>query len=314
MNRGSRRNSKIRHNRENFAQMRGLRRSSSQLRDLRVSSESQRRDRVQKESRIRTAAAVLSNQDIYHERKKGNISIYPFHTRYLTDSSYYVTMGENYYISRDKGDYFNPWNKKRVYNQWDGPYKAVKIEDGEMFEKCGIPIGKRVIIIPGETSILTHTQEFIGGLNYVAGELRGKLTLCYGGLTILNECSWLGVGDIGRKTLIIRNTSKSPAVIPVGAKIAQVIFHYTGLPKFFLKGELQSAENLETIVKEWNPTGMLPKPPTKKFSIDKLQDPNLIENPTKDYDPEAVDEPYESESESQSEGSEGGSEGKCSLD
>lgn len=285
--------SKMRHNRENFSEMRVIRRSSNNL----FSSEERRKYlKNKKASRIRTAAAVLTNQDIFHERKVGNISIYPFHTRNLINSSYCVTIGENYYTSMNKGDYFNPWNKRRVYNQWDGPYKAIKIEDGEMFEKCGIPIGKRAIIIPPETSILTHTQEFIGGLNYIASEIRGKLTLAYGGMMLCNECSWLGIGDIDRKILIIRNLSKSPAVIPVGAKIAQVIFHYTGLPKFYLKGEIQSTENLESIVKEWTPARMLPKPPSKKFSIDKMQDPNLVIKPDEYYDPETINEPYESES------------------
>lgn len=296
----SRRNSKIGHRRENFVQMRGLRSTTKLL----SSSETQRKIRVQKESRIRNAAAILTNQDIYHERKKGNISIYPFHTRCLTDTSYFVTMGENYYVSRNRGEYVNPWNKRRLQDHWDGPYKAITVKDGEMFEKCGIPIEKKAIIIPGETSILAHTQEFIGGLNYIAGEIRGKMILAYGGLTILNECTWLGMGNIDRKTLVIRNNSKSPTVVPVGAKIAQVVFHYTGLPKFFLKGDLQSAENLETVVKNWNPSLMLPKPPSKQFSLDKLQNPDLIEKPTEDYDPEEADEPYKSESEEELDDSE----------
>jgi len=42
---------------------------------------------------------------------------------------------------------------------------------------------------------------------------------------------------------------------------------------------------------------MLPKPPSKQFSLDKLQNPDLIEKPTEDYDPEEADEPYKSESE-----------------
>lgn len=286
--------SKIRHSRENFAEMRGLRSSNRLIPS--TESRTRKRDRGQKDSRIRTAAAVLTNQDIFHERKGGNISIYPFHTRNLADSSYCVTIGENYYSSLNKGDYVNPWNKRRVYNQWDGPYKAIKIEDGEMFEKCGIPIGKRAIIIPPEKSILAHTQEFIGGLNFIAGEVRGKLTLAYGGLMLCNECSWFGVGDIDRKTLVIRNLSKSPAVIPVGAKVARVIFHYTGLPKFYLKGEIQSTENLENIVKDWSPVRMLPKPPAKQFSIDKMQNPDFITKPAESYDPETANDPYDSES------------------
>lgn len=247
-----------------------------------------------RETRSRTAAAVLSNQDIWHEIRKGNISIYPFRTRNLDHSSYCVTMGENYFCAAADGEYLNPWNKKRVFNHWEGPYKAVTINQ-EMFEKCGIPIGKKAIIVPGGATILAHTQEFIGGLNFIASEVKGQRTLNYAGLTICGDCEWRDIGDINRCVLFIHNTSKSPAVIPVGAPIAQVIFHYTGLPKFYLKGETQSAENLHTLTRSWTPDNMLPKIPTRKFSIGKIDKPSKRTQSSRESMSFAKHVPYESE-------------------
>jgi len=247
-----------------------------------------------RETRSRTAAAVLSNQDIWHEIRKGNISIYPFRTRNLDHSSYCVTMGENYFCAAADGEYLNPWNKKRVYNHWEGPYKAVTINQ-EMFEKCGIPIGKKAIIVPGGASILAHTQEFIGGLNFIASEVKGQRTLNYAGLTICGDCEWRDIGDISRCVLFIHNTSKSPAVIPVGAPIGHVIFHYTGLPKFYLKGETQSAENLHALTRAWTPDDMLPKIPIHKFSIGKSDKSPKRSRSTSEGTPFTKHVPYESE-------------------
>lgn len=147
--------------RENFSRVRALR-----------SSRSLHEERRKRESRNRTSAAVLSDQDIWHEIRQGNICIEPLKTRNLTSSSYYVTIGTQYYTFIESGDYLNPWHKTRIQRHWEGPYKAVTI-DQEIFQKCGVPIGKKVIIVPGNTTILAHTQEFIGALNFIAAEMRG---------------------------------------------------------------------------------------------------------------------------------------------
>lgn len=248
---------KMHRRRETFSRTRAIHSSKDSLRPK------------PRETRSRTSAAVLSNQDIWHEIRKGNISIYPFRTRNLDPSSYCVTMGEHHFFATNDGEYLNPWNKRRVFKHWEGPYKAVTINQ-EMFEKCGIPIGKKAIVVPGGATILTHTQEFIGGLNFIASELKGRMDLNYAGLTVCGDCGWRDIGNINRCVLFIQNTSKSPAVIPVGAPVAQIIFHYTGLPKLYLKGETQSAENLHELTKSWSPNDMLPKIPTRQFSIDKI--------------------------------------------
>lgn len=249
--------------REHFAQVRAQRSSSH---DLKNSFPKEKRKR---ETRIRNAAAVLSDQDIVHEIRQGNICIEPFKTRNLGHCSYNLTMGEQYYVFSDTGEYLNPWNKKRICRHWEGPYKAVTI-DQEMFNKCSIPIGRKAIIVPGETTILGYSQEFIGALNMVVYEICGRRMLGYAGLTLVTDGCWANMGDISRQIMIIRNTSKSPVTIPVGAKIAKVTFHYTGLPKFYLMGKTQTTAELDTISQSWKPSEILPKIPLKQFSIEKI--------------------------------------------
>ncbi len=251
--------------RENFAEMRALHSSKDGMRKRR-------------ESRSRTSAAILSDQDIWHEIGQGNISIQPFHTRNLDHSCYRVTMGDHYFQSGESGEYLNPWNTKRTLRYWEGSYKGVTI-DQELFHKCGIPIGRKAIIIPPRSTIIGHTQEFIGGMNFIVAELKGTMKLALAGLTLAGECSWGEIGEITRRPLVIRNTTSSPAVIPVGAHVARIVFYYTGLPKFYLKGETQSAKELDTIAGSWEPADLLPKPSTKKFNIEKIIDPKHEETP-----------------------------------
>lgn len=268
--------------REMFAQAKALRSSRETLSGV----------RRKRETRVRNAAAVLSDQDIWHEYREGNICIEPFKTRNLTHSSYFVTMGDQYYVFVENDEYLNPWNKRRIAKHWEGPYKAVTIND-EMFQKCGIPIGKRAIIIPSKTTILGHTQEFIAGLNYIITELRGRKLLSYSGLTISSECGWGEIGDITRHTLVIRNTTDSPAVIPVGAKIARVFFHYTGLPKNYLKGITQTTADMDVISKEWNPSSLLPSSTNKSFDIEKMIEKDQKEHSVSSMKDE--EEPFDEE-------------------
>ena len=239
----------------------------------------------QRVSRLRNASSVLSDQDIWHEINHRNISIFPLHKRNFNHSSYCVTLGENYFRATEGRDLINPWNKKHIFEYWEGPYKAVRV-DNEMFKKSGIPIGKKAIIIPGGASYLAHTQEFIGGLNYVATFLQTRMTMARAGLTICGDCGWRDIGHINRRVLVIRNTTKTPMIIPVGARIGQIIFFYTGVPKFYLKGETQTAENMQTMVRTWDPSQMLPKITDRKYNIERILKPEYEMQPASDSESE----------------------------
>jgi len=243
----------------------------------------------QRVSRLRNASAVLSDQDIWYEIKHGNVSIHPLHKRNFNHSSYCVTLGENYYRANESRDLVNPWNKKHVSEYWEGPYKAVRVDE-EIFKKSGIPIGKKAIIIPGGATYLAHTQEFIGGLNHVASFLQARMTMARVGLTITGDCGWRDIGHINRRVLVIHNTSKTPVIIPVGARIGHIIFFYTGVPKFYLKGETQTTENMQNMVRTWEPSQMLPKINDKKYSIERVLKPEYEMQPATDSESETTEE------------------------
>lgn len=256
-----------------------------------------RRSRV---SRLRNASAALSDQDIWYEINHGNISIHPLHKRNFNHSSYCVTLGENYYRAAEGLDLINPWNKKQVTEYWEGPYKAVRVDE-EIFKKSGIPIGKKAIIIPGGSSFLAHTQEFIGGLNHIASFLQARMTMTRVGLNICGDCGWRDVGHINRRVLVIQNTTKTPMIIPVGARIGHIIFFYTGVPKFYLKGETQTTENMHNMVRTWEPSLMLPKITDRKYNIERILKPEYEIQPVSDSGSEELLETEDSTSDEKDE-------------
>lgn len=100
-------------------------------------------------------------------------------------------------------------------------------------------------------------------------------------MTIAPECEWCEIGDIDRLGFVLRNISSSPVVVPVGVRIARVIFHYTGLPKFYIKGTTQTTAALDSISNSWRPSSLLPKSSasTNKFSIEKVIDKEYSVSP-----------------------------------
>ncbi len=61
----------------------------------------------------------------------------------------------------------------------------------------------------------------------------------------------------------ITNFSSSIIPLPVGLRIAQIIFHSTEKIKdkdqYFQKGKYQSEVDLKDLTKKWKPSDMLPK-------------------------------------------------------
>jgi len=292
--------------RQNFKKLRALHSSHDMCGGRRVRA-----------SRLRNASAALSDRDIQYEINHGNISIHPLHKRNYNYSSYCVTLGENYYRASEGLDLINPWNKKQVIEFWEGPYKAVRVNE-EIFKKSGIPIGKKAIIIPAGASFLAHTQEFIGGLNHIATFLQGRMTMTRMGLNICGDCGWRDIGHINRRVMVIQNTTKTPMIIPVGARIGHIIFFYTGIPNFYHKGETQTTENMHNMVLNWEPSMMLPRITGRKYNIERILKPEYEMHPSsessKSSESSESSESLEKESED-SEDSEDSSKGeRISLD
>lgn len=123
----------------------------------------------------------------------------------------------------------------------------------------GLKIGDRYILLsPGE-SILAHTREFVGGLNHITTMVKARSSMGRSNVTICRDAGWGDINFVSRWTLEITNNSTSPIVLPVGARIGQIIFFYTGIPDTVYTGKYQEGNTIKEIVEKWSPSMLLPK-------------------------------------------------------
>lgn len=178
---------------------------------------------------------LLSDKRILEEREKGNIVIEPFDVRQLGTNSYDVRLGDWY---------FEP-NRNMVKVDFTLP------EDTAEF--WGEPIqarGGRIIIKPGDT-ILAHTSEVVGGRNGFTTSMRARSSI---GRSCLSVCKCAGVGDVGfiaRWTMEITNHSHAMVSLPVGQRIAQILFYEVGETIKHYHGKYGQGV--------WTPQDMLPR-------------------------------------------------------
>jgi len=207
--------------------------------------------------------AILSDVEIKKELEVGNIIISPFSREQLSNCSYDVTLGEYYYRCTNQLEYFNPWQQDHVDKYW-GEYLQAKPLTQEEREKMkiddSIGINDKVILInPGET-ILGHTNEFIGGRNFITTMMKSRSSL---GRVGINFCKCSGWGDNNYYniwTMEITNFSNSTVLLPVNRRIAQIVFLYTGKCENPYKSKYQTEPlPLEELKNKWHPTMMLPK-------------------------------------------------------
>lgn len=210
--------------------------------------------------------AVLSDSEIRKEIKLGNIILHDPDrdcTSNIQNCSVDITLGEYYYSNDKPIPYFNPWNKKHVDDYW-GTVKQAKFVTNEdiksgLADNMGLKEGDKYIMLkPGET-ILGHTREFIGGRNHITTMIKARSSMGRCNVTICRDAGWGDVNYFNVYTLEISNNGTSPIILPIGSRVGQIIFFYTGIPDNPYNGKYQSTNDLEELVKTWDPTAMLPK-------------------------------------------------------
>src|SRR4051812_28895877 len=179
---------------------------------------------------------LLSDKKIIEAMEAGNIVIEPFERRQLGTNSYDVRLGPWYYLPNHNmvSVSFTDAEMSRAF--WGEPLHAAHGE---------------IVIRPGDT-ILAHTEEVIGGCNGFTTSMRARSSI---GRSCLSVCKCAGVGDVGyiaRWTMEITNHSHATIELPVGLRVAQILFYEVGETDKRYEGKYgQSAE--------WSPYDIPPR-------------------------------------------------------
>jgi deoxycytidine triphosphate deaminase len=217
---------------------------------------------------------VLSNSDITDAISTGHIVCHPYDQKHVSQASLDITLGYHFYrIERmQERTIYNPFDREDVERYFDGPYKAMP--HGEWCKLNGftplknIPLSHPVIALKPQERILAHSHEFFGILPPGACEVKSRSSWGRNGVAVCFDAGWINPGYINRLTLQIYNLNeRETVVLPVGERIAQIVFHTTGPVQGSygegrdegFSGKYQQGTDLETIIKTWSPDMMLPK-------------------------------------------------------
>lgn len=215
------------------------------------------------------ATGVYSNLEIEQAIKDGHIIFHPYQPEHINGSSVDVTLGEWFYRTDRNGDHkvYNPFDKSAVDHYFGQPQQAIKHSDwcqqtgNEPLEN--IPADHPIIILePGER-ILAHTQEFIGILPPGTTSMQSRSTWGRNGVAVCFDAGWGDPGYVNRWTLEVYNlNSRHSIVLPVGERIAQLVFLHTGEVRGSyetLSGKYTLGTDLKVLVDNWEPSQMLPR-------------------------------------------------------
>lgn len=217
---------------------------------------------------------VFSNTQIQKAVGEGHIVCTPFQPRHISHASLDVTLGYYYYRTERSKDHpvYNPFDELDVQRYFEGaltaqPHKKWCDENG-VKPLAGIPANHPIIPIrPGER-ILAHTHEFFGIKPPGACEVKSRSSWGRNGVAVCFDAGWIDPGYINRLTLEIYNLNQNELILlPVGERIAQIVFHETGKVRGTygegrdkgFSGKYQTGTDLNKLIQQWRPEMMLPQ-------------------------------------------------------
>ncbi len=216
-------------------------------------------------------AGVYSNKDIKQAVKDGHIVFHPYREEHIAGSSVDVTLGEWYYRTEktDGTGTYNPFDAHDVERYFDGAHKAMThsqwAEQNQRKLFKGIPKDHPIIVLePGER-ILAHTHEFIGIKPPGTSTMQARSSWGRNGVAVCLDAGWGDPGYINRWTMEIYNMNQHESVVlPVGERIAQLVFYTTGEVESDYthnSGKYQTFDgyDLDGLVQAWKPQDMLPQ-------------------------------------------------------
>jgi deoxycytidine triphosphate deaminase len=217
---------------------------------------------------------VYSNKQIKNAINDEHIVCVPYDEKHVSHASLDVTLGFYYYRTgqANKGYVYNPFDPIDVARYYGDFHQAVIHQDWcaangvKLLE--GIPADHPVIPLkPGER-ILAHTHEFFGIKPPGAAEVKSRSSWGRNGVAVCFDAGWIDPGYINRLTLEVYNLNEHETVLlPVGERIAQIIFHETGEVEGSygegrdagMSGKYQSGTDLSKLISDWTPSQMLPR-------------------------------------------------------
>lgn len=215
--------------------------------------------------------SVYSNAQIKQAVKDGHIVFHPYQENHIAGSSIDVTLGNYFYKQeyQEEARVYNPFDEQDVARYFKGPLEAMPHK--EWCEKYGyqlfenIPEDHPIIVLrPGER-ILAHTHEFIGIKAPGTSTMQARSTWGRNGVAVCLDAGWGDPGYINRWTMEIYNMNQHESVVlPVGERIAQIVFYETGpveqeYTKLSGKYQSSASDRLEDIIANWRPEQMLPR-------------------------------------------------------
>lgn len=214
---------------------------------------------------------VYSNRQIKQAIADNHIVFYPYNEEHIAGSSVDVTLGHWFFRTErnSNGGFYNPFDEVDVNKHFEGPFAAethqIWAESNGRKLFSGIPADHPIIVLgPGER-ILAHTHEFIGIKPPGTSTMQARSTWGRNGVAVCLDAGWGDPGYINRWTMEIYNMNQHHAVVlPVGERIAQIVFYHTGPVDGqykALSGKYQSddATDLKVLMRDWRPEQMLPK-------------------------------------------------------
>jgi deoxycytidine triphosphate deaminase len=218
--------------------------------------------------------SVFSNKQIRKAIEDDHVVCVPFQDKHVSHASLDVTLGHYYYRTERSKDHpvYNPFNEKDVDRYFEGSLKAVPhhewCKENGIVPLEGIPADHPVIPLrPGER-ILAHTHEFFGIKPPGACEVKARSSWGRNGIAVCFDAGWIDPGYINRLTLEIYNLNQNEVMLlPVGERIAQIVFHDTGEVDGNygegrdggFSGKYQKGTDINELISTWEPKDMLPR-------------------------------------------------------
>lgn len=214
---------------------------------------------------------VYSNSQIKDAVKNKHIIFHPFIEEHIAGSSVDVTLGNWFYRTErpSEGGFYNPFDKFAVEDYFSDVQQAVVHQDWankhgrQLFDN--IPADHPIIVLrPGER-ILAHTHEFIGIKAPGTSTMQARSTWGRNGIAVCLDAGWGDPGYVNRWTMEIYNMNQHESVVlPVGERIAQLVFYETGpvdmeYKKLSGKYQPNTSDDLQSIIENWSPDQMLPR-------------------------------------------------------